>query len=58
MIHDNSSTINSDQDLFEKNARTFPTNAALYHDKIARGDFSAGFWDVERRRLNGWEAGR
>jgi GT2 family glycosyltransferase len=58
MIHDNSSTINSDQDLFEKNARTFPTNAALYHDKVAREDFSAGFWDVERRRLNGWEAGR
>ena len=58
MIHDNSSTINSDQDLFEKNARTFPTNAALYHEKVAREDFSAGFWDVERRRLNGWEAGR
>ena len=58
MIHDNSSTINSDQDLFQKNARTFPTNAALYYDKVAREDFSAGFWDVERRRLNGWEAGR
>jgi GT2 family glycosyltransferase len=58
MIHDNSSTINSDQDLLQKNARTFPTNVALYHDKIAREDFSAGFWDVERRRLNGWEAGR
>jgi GT2 family glycosyltransferase len=58
MIHDNSSTINSDQDLLQKNARTFPTNAALYHDKVAREDFSAGFWDVERRRLNGWEPGR
>jgi len=58
MIHDNSSTINSDQELLQKNSRTFPTNAALYHDKVARADFSAGFWDVERRRLNGWEAGR
>ncbi len=58
MIHDNSSTINSDQDLLQNNFRTFPTNVALYHDKVAREDYSAGFWDVERRRLNGWEAGR
>jgi GT2 family glycosyltransferase len=58
MVHDNSSTINSDRDLLEKNARTFPRNAELFHDKIAREDFSAGFWDVYRRRMNGWEVDR
>jgi GT2 family glycosyltransferase len=58
MIHHNSSTINSDRELLEKNASTFPRNAELFHDKIAREDFSAGFWDVERRRVNGWEADR
>jgi GT2 family glycosyltransferase len=58
MVHDNSSTINSDRNLLEKNARTFPRNAELFHDKIAREDFSSGFWDVYRRRMNGWEADR
>jgi len=58
MIHDNSSTINSDPALLEKNARTFPTNAEYFYDKCAREDYSAGGWSVERRRLNGWEAGR
>jgi GT2 family glycosyltransferase len=58
MVHDNSSTINSDRNLLEKNARTFPRNAELFHDKIAREDFSAGSWDVYRRRMNGWEADR
>jgi GT2 family glycosyltransferase len=58
MIHDNSSTINSDPVLLQKNARTFPTNAAYFHDKVAREDYSPGSWSVERRRLNGWEADR
>jgi hypothetical protein len=58
MVHDNSSTINSDRNLLENNARTFPRNAELFHDKIAREDFSAGSWDVYRRRMNGWEADR
>ena len=58
MIHDNSSTINSDPVLLRKNARTFPTNAAYFHDKVAREDYSPGSWSVERRRLNGWEADR
>jgi GT2 family glycosyltransferase len=58
MLHDNSSTINSDPALLEKNARTFPTNAEYFYDKCAREDYSAGGWSVERRRLNGWEAGR
>jgi GT2 family glycosyltransferase len=58
MVHDNSSTINSDRNLLENNARTFPRNAELFRDKIAREDFSAGFWDVYRRRMNGWEVDR
>ena len=58
MLHDNSSTINSDPALFQKNAKTFPTNAEYFYDKCARDDYSAGGWSVERRRLNGWEAGR
>ncbi len=58
MVHDNSSTINSDPVLLQKNARTFPTNAAYFHDKVAREDYSPGSWSVERRRLNGWEADR
>jgi GT2 family glycosyltransferase len=58
MVHDNSSTINSDRALLEKNARTFPTNTKYFYDKCEREDYSAGGWDVERRRLNGWEADR
>jgi GT2 family glycosyltransferase len=58
MVHDNSSTINSDRNLLEKNARTFPMNAELFHEKVAREDYSAGFWDVYRRRMNGWEVDR
>jgi GT2 family glycosyltransferase len=58
MIHDNSSTINSDRKLLENNARTFPTNVAYFHDKVAREDYGPGSWDVYRRRMNGWEADR
>jgi GT2 family glycosyltransferase len=58
MVHDNSSTINSDRSLWEKNARTFPANADLFGEKIATEDYSAGGWDVERRRMNGWEVDR
>jgi len=58
MLHENSSTINSDPALLEKNARTFPTNTKYFYDKCDREDYSAGGWDVERRRLNGWEADR
>jgi GT2 family glycosyltransferase len=58
MVHDNSSTINSDRKLLENNARTFPTNVAYFHDKVAREDYGPGSWDVYRRRMNGWEADR
>lgn len=58
MLHDNSSTINSDRRLLERNATTFASNAAFFHDKVAREDYGPGSWDVERRRLNGWELDR
>jgi GT2 family glycosyltransferase len=58
MVHDNSSTINSDRRLLERNGTTFASNAAFFHDKVARDDYGPGSWDVERRRLNGWEADR
>lgn len=58
MIHDNSSTINSDRRLQENNSRTFTSNQAHFSDKVAREDYSAGSWSVERRRANGWEADR
>jgi GT2 family glycosyltransferase len=58
MTHDNSSTINSDDMLRQKNASTFTANNSYYEDKVAREDFTAGAWDVYRRRMNGWEADR
>jgi GT2 family glycosyltransferase len=58
MIHDNSSTIRSDERLLNQNSRTFTSNQAHFSEKVARDDFGAGSWSVERRRLNGWEAGR
>jgi GT2 family glycosyltransferase len=58
MTHDNSSTINSDDMLRQRNASTFSANNSYYEDKVAREDFTAGAWDVYRRRMNGWEADR
>ena len=58
MIHDNSSTINSDRKLMENNSRTFTSNQAYFSAKVERGDYGAGSWSVERRRANGWEADR
>jgi GT2 family glycosyltransferase len=58
MSHDNSSTINSDDMLRQRNASTFSANNSYFEDKVARGDFTAGSWDVYRRRMNGWEADR
>jgi GT2 family glycosyltransferase len=57
-LHDNSSTINSDPRLLQKNASTFASNVTHFEAKVAREDYGAGAWDVERRRLNGWEADR
>jgi GT2 family glycosyltransferase len=58
MIHDNSSTINSDRRLMENNSRTFTSNQSYFSEKVAGEDFGPGSWDVYRRRMNGWEAGR
>jgi GT2 family glycosyltransferase len=58
MTHDNSSTINSDDMLRQRNASTFSANNSYFEDKVAREDFTAGAWDVYRRRMNGWEADR
>jgi GT2 family glycosyltransferase len=58
MIHDNSSTIRSDERLSHENSRTFASNQTHFSEKVAREDYSAGSWSVERRRANGWEAGR
>ena len=56
--HDNSSTLKSDPVFQALNGDTFASNQAYYRDKIAREDFGPGGWDVERRRLNGWEGDR
>jgi len=58
VLHDNSSTLKSDPHFIKRNGPTFRSNNKHYEDKIARGDFGAGGWDVERRRLNGWESDR
>jgi GT2 family glycosyltransferase len=58
MMHDNSSTIKSDPRLQRENSKTFARNQAYFSDKVARGDYGVGSWSVERRRANGWEAGR
>jgi GT2 family glycosyltransferase len=56
--HDNSSTLKSDPVFQALNGDTFANNQAYYRDKIAREDFGSGGWDVERRRVNGWEGDR
>jgi GT2 family glycosyltransferase len=56
--HDNSSTMRSDPHFIAKNSNTFSNNQTHYSNKVSDGDFSAGSWSVERRRLNGWERDR
>lgn len=53
--HDNSSTIHSDPRLLALNAKTHASNRAYYDAKAARGDFSEGRWDLDRRRANSWD---
>ena len=53
--HDNSSTIHSDGRLKTLNHRTHGSNDKYLRDKVARGDFSEGRWDLERRRANAWD---
>jgi GT2 family glycosyltransferase len=56
--HDNSSTINSDDHFKRRNNETFFRNQERYHAKMDAGDYGPGVWDVELRRLNGWERDR
>jgi GT2 family glycosyltransferase len=56
--HDNSSTIKSGPGLMDQNARTFSNNSSYHQEKMRTSDYSAGGWDVYRRRLNGWELDR
>jgi len=58
MMHDNSSTLNSDPHFVGRNSNTFSNNQEHYSNKVANNDFSAGGWDVQRRRQNGWERDR
>lgn len=54
--HDNSSTINSDARLSALNNKTFLANHEYYDAKVAREDYGPGGWDLDRRRLNSWDA--
>ena len=56
--HDNSSTLKSDPVFQALNGDTFARNQAYYQAKIKHQNFGPGGWDVERRRVNGWEGDR
>jgi len=58
MVHDNSSTMRADTHFINRNSNTFSNNQTHYSNKLSNGDFTAGSWSVERRRVNGWERGR
>lgn len=51
--HRNSSTLSAGYHI--RNAVTFDENAAYYRDKVARGDLTAGRWDLDRRRELTWD---
>jgi GT2 family glycosyltransferase len=51
--HDNSSTLNSG--FHSQNDKTFQANQRLFQSKVAAGDFTAGEWDLQIRRVNAWE---
>jgi GT2 family glycosyltransferase len=57
-LHDNSSTIKSDQRLQARNNATFGNNSAYYAQKIANNDYGPGGWSLERRRMNAWDTPR
>ena len=49
--HDNSSTIHSDSTYFDWNQKViFPASNDYYQNKLSSGDFTAGRFDLERRR--------
>jgi len=51
--HENSSTLNSGFQV--ANSRSFASNARLFDDKQADGDFSQGEWTLKTRRANRWD---
>ena len=53
--HDNSSTINSDAKLSERNQFTFANNEKYFRNKVDAGRFDEGRWQLEIRRVNSWD---
>ena len=53
IIHDNSSTLNSDPSLAEKNRKSFESNLELFRLRNVRLD--AGEWDLQRRLDLSWD---
>jgi hypothetical protein len=53
--HDNSSTINSDVKLSERNQVTFANNRKYFESKLDAGRFDEGRWDLQIRRVNSWD---
>jgi GT2 family glycosyltransferase len=51
--HDNSSTIKSGYQ--HKNDVTYFRNQKHYQSKIDSEDYTAGYWSLDIRRVNGWE---
>lgn len=52
--HDNSSTISSNPDYAEANRLTFGQNGAYLDNKKQRGDYTAGTYNLDRRRKHKW----
>ena len=52
--HDNSSTIRSSAKFATRNSETFTENMKYFQTKIARENFSPGYWSLTRRRQNEW----
>jgi GT2 family glycosyltransferase len=57
-LHDNSSTIKSDNNFMMRNNVTFKSNERYYNSKIEREDYGPGGWSLERRRSNAWDTPR
>ena len=53
--HDNSSTINSDVKLSEKNQYTFLYNQQYFSEKVFADRFDEGRWQLQIRRVNSWD---
>jgi hypothetical protein len=53
--HDNSSTINSDVKLSERNQVTFVSNEKYFSEKVDADRFDEGRWQLQIRRVNSWD---